>query len=102
MADAPVANFDVVTTAEDTPLVISPLANDTDAEGDTLTITAIGPVLHGTAVINPGNTTITFTPERDYFFTGLGGTADFTYTISDGHGGTSSSFVPVAAPNRSF
>ena len=37
-AAAPVANDDSVTTAEDTAVTISPLANDTDADGDALSI----------------------------------------------------------------
>ena len=38
--DDPVANPDEATTAEDTPVTIAVLTNDTDTEGNALTVTA--------------------------------------------------------------
>ena len=79
-------------TAEDTPLSISLatlLANDSDADGDTLSITTVGNASHGTATLN-SNGTITFTPAANYF-----GPASFTYTISDGQGGSSTATVTL-------
>ncbi|MFC0243784.1 T1SS-143 repeat domain-containing protein [Rhodopseudomonas telluris] len=70
---------------EDTPYTISAatlLANDTDQDGDTLSIVSVQGALHGTVALN--GTTITFTPTANY-----NGPASFTYTVSDGHGGTS-------------
>jgi len=58
------------------------LANDTDANSDTLTVTSVQNALHGTVSLN--GTTITFTPDANY-----NGPASFSYTISDGKGGTS-------------
>ena len=49
--DAPVATDDTATTNEHTHLVLAPnilLANDTDPDHDTLTITAVGTPTHGT------------------------------------------------------
>ncbi len=78
--DAPVAVADTATTAEDTAATIAAatlLANDTDVEGATLTITAVGGAVNGTVAL--AGTTITFTPTANF-----SGTASFTYTLSDG------------------
>ena len=85
------ANPALVTT-EDTTLTIQAatlLGNDSDADGDTLSITAAGNASHGTATLN-SNGTITFTPAANYF-----GPASFTYTISDGQGGSSTATVTL-------
>src|SRR5262249_32149647 len=68
---------------------INVLANDTDPDGDALTVTAVGTPAHGTARINADNT-VTYTPARDY-----NGTDSFTYTISDGHGGSDTAPVTL-------
>jgi len=78
--DAPVAVDDAAAATEDQPatLVAATLAaNDTDADGDALTVTAVG-VPSGGAVALVGGT-ITFTPAPN-----LTGTAGFDYTVSDG------------------
>jgi large repetitive protein len=86
--DPPVAANDAATTSEDTPLVIAPLANDTDSEGDPLTVTAAN-AAHGSVVINPDGT-ITYTPAKDY-----NGPDTINYTISDGKGGFSTATIVV-------
>ncbi|HQN44894.1 MAG TPA: tandem-95 repeat protein, partial [Anaerolineaceae bacterium] len=53
------------------------LSNDTDADDDTLTLTAVSNPTNGTVALDAG--TITFTPTADF-----NGTAGFDYTISDG------------------
>jgi cysteine-rich repeat protein len=76
----PVANDDMATTAEDTALQIPAatlLANDTDPESQTLTVTAVSNATNGTVAL--AGTTVTFTPAADF-----NGTAGFDYTISDG------------------
>ncbi|HWU86734.1 MAG TPA: Ig-like domain-containing protein, partial [Kofleriaceae bacterium] len=78
--DPPVAGNDTATTAEDTPLVISVatlLANDTDVDGPSLSISAVGGAINGTVSLSGG--TVTFTPSANFF-----GTASFTYTLTDG------------------
>src|SRR5262249_55418843 len=50
--DPPLAGDDSATTAEDTPVVIDVLKNDTDADGDTLTVTS-ATAQTGTVTINP-------------------------------------------------
>ena len=83
---------------EDTPLVIGAatlLANDSDVDGDPIVITHVNgsPVgvpiatAHGTVVLNVGGT-ITYTPATNYH-----GPDQFTYTISDGNGGTDTATV---------
>jgi len=94
--DAPVAVADTATTAEDTAATItaaSLLANDTDVEGATLTITAVGGATNGTVAL--AGTTITFTPAANF-----AGAASFTYTVSDGTAtATGSVAVTVTAVN---
>jgi hypothetical protein len=86
----PVANTDATTTAEDTPVNIPVLANDTDSDvNDVLVVTGVSGATGGTATVN-ANGTVTFTPAAN--FSGSGG---FNYAISDGNGGTASSSVAV-------
>ncbi|MCV0425006.1 MAG: tandem-95 repeat protein, partial [Roseibium sp.] len=80
-------------TLEDTVLVIDPadlLANDTDPNGDVLTITGLQrfPLNGAVAVTDDGM--IAFTPRSDY-----NGEAGFTYLISDGRGGFDEAFVSI-------
>lgn len=78
--DAPVAHDDTATTAEEVPLVITGtdlVANDTDADGQTLMVSAVANATGGQAVLVGG--TITFTPAVNF-----NGTAGFDYTASDG------------------
>ena len=63
-------------------------ANDADADGDTLTVTAVSNPQHGTASLSGG--TITF--EHDGESDAAEGYA-FTYTVSDGNGGTDTATV---------
>ncbi|WP_425350070.1 N,N-dimethylformamidase beta subunit family domain-containing protein, partial [Methylobacterium tarhaniae] len=71
------------------------LANDTDPNGDPLTVTGVSAPTNGTVSLNPTNATVTFTPTANYT-----GAAGFSYAISDGRGGTSSATVAltVSAP----
>ena len=58
------------------------LTNDSDPDGDTLTITAKTNGAHGSVAITGGGTGLTYDPVQLYV-----GTDVFTYTISDGRGG---------------
>ncbi|MET0155317.1 MAG: Ig-like domain-containing protein [Rickettsiales bacterium] len=87
--DAPDAKDDVATTDEDTPVSINVLANDTDPDGDVLTIEKIlSDPSHGTAKIENGQ--IVYTPNANY-----NGADMLTYKISDGHGGTDTANVTI-------
>lgn len=77
---APVANLDTQSTSQNTPLTISGaalLANDTDADGDALSITEVKNATGGTVSFNSGN--VLFIPNSDF-----AGAATFDYTITDG------------------
>ncbi|MBP7402951.1 MAG: tandem-95 repeat protein, partial [Clostridia bacterium] len=101
---APLAVDDAVSTPEDTPVNIDVLANDTDADGDLLTVSAVTAPLHGSAVIQPDQT-VTYTPDPDW----SGATDSFIYFIADEAGAASAADVyvtvtavndpPVAAPD---
>jgi len=85
--------LDTLVTNEDTPLIIASstlLANDTDQDGDTLTITSVQDPTHGTVVLDPITGKVVFTPDANY-----NGNATFTYTISDGHGGSDTATVTL-------
>ncbi|BDX07569.1 Ig-like domain-containing protein [Planctobacterium marinum] len=92
--DAPVAVDDAVTTDEDTSLLISPLENDSDEDGDTLSVT-IESVSNGTADLE-SSTSIRYTPTADFF-----GTAAIVYTATDEAGNTDSAniFITVNPVN---
>ena len=83
---APAANANSTNTAFNTPVLVTFLANDTDPDGDTMTVTAA-------TLANPANGTLTnaagawtFTPAP-----GFTGTAVINYTIADPSGATASS-----------
>ena len=80
MNDAPVAVNDTMVTSEDTPVVVPVLVNDTDVDGDSLSVTGVTNGTHGTVSLVSG--VVTYTPNADYH-----GMDTFTYTISDGNGG---------------
>ena len=60
----PVANNDTASTNEDTAVTIAVLANDTDPNGDALTVTGAS-AGHGTVTVN-ANGTLTYTPAGNY------------------------------------
>ncbi|MCP4539759.1 MAG: tandem-95 repeat protein [Chloroflexi bacterium] len=78
---APQAVDDPVTVYEDAGgHVMYLLNNDTEPEGDPLTLTAVGAAMHGSVSIqHPTTGTVIYTPTANYF-----GSDTFTYTVSDG------------------
>ena len=85
----PVAVDDTATTVNGFPVIIDVLANDSDPDGDPLTVTGVTDPPNGTAV-NNGDGTVTYTPDCGFF-----GIDTFDYTISDGQGGTDTGTVTV-------
>jgi hypothetical protein len=73
----PVAEDDTASTVQDTPVDIAVLDNDSDPDGDTLTVVDVGIASDGTATTDGSQ--VTYTPTAAFT-----GTATFTYTISDG------------------
>jgi hypothetical protein len=91
--DAPVANDDAATVAEDSANnVINVLANDTDLDGDTLTVTAVTQGTNGSVALVGG--VVNYTPNPNFV-----GSDSFTYTISDGNGGSDSATVAITVTN---
>ena len=75
------ANNDTLAATEDTPVTYTAaqlLGNDTDVDGDTLSIASVTSGPGGTAVLN-ANGTVTFTPNANF-----NGAASFSYTATDG------------------
>ena len=64
------------------------LGNDSDPDGDTLTVSGITNVVGGSVETLPGG--VLFTPAPDFF-----GQAGFDYTVADGHGGSDLGHVTI-------
>ncbi|EJG1427531.1 tandem-95 repeat protein, partial [Vibrio parahaemolyticus] len=76
--DVPVAKDDIATTQEDTAVTIDVLPNDTDVDGDKLSIqSATVPEAQGKVEIVDGK--LVFTPAENF-----NGDAEITYTVTDG------------------
>ncbi len=84
----PTAQNESIAVLANTATVLTPLSNDTDPEGDTLSISAVGTAAHGMANLTAG--VLTYIPNAGYT-----GSDSFTYTISDGHGNTSTATVTL-------
>jgi len=88
-AAPPDAVDDNAVVAEDSgPNVINVLTNDSDPNGDTITITGDTQGSHGSVSFSA--TSVTYTPSANY-----NGSDSFTYTIDDGNGGTDTATVSV-------
>ena len=102
VADPPVAAPDTVAATEDQPVTFDPRGNDSNIDGNPLTITAIAgqpiaigaPVTlpQGTVSLNPDGT-LTFTPNPNF-----NGPAAFSYTISDGTSNSTAQITVNVAP----
>ncbi len=91
--DPPVATADAVTVPEDSSTVtVGVLANDSTLPdtGETLAITAASAPARGTTMILGGGSAVGYTPSANYF-----GPDSFTYTITDGNGGSATATVSV-------
>lgn len=87
---APVANNDSSSVGAGASVDIMVRTNDTDPEGNILTVTSVSsPSDGGSVSIQGGGTHVLFTAPAS------GGTKTFTYTISDRAGGTASATVTV-------
>ena len=88
--DPPATVDDVFQGKEDEALVTgSVLSNDTDVDGDPLSIESFAQPVHG-AVTHEGNGIFAYMPDADWF-----GTDEFTYVATDGEGGTDSATVTI-------
>lgn len=93
--DAPVARPETATVFTGGSVDVAVLTNDSDIDGDTLTVTnATAP--NGTVRILPDGT-IRYTPRPGFF-----GKDTVTYVISDGHGGHAISSITVDVIDNSY
>ena len=86
---APVATDDSATTLRDTLVSIDVLSNDSDIDGDSLTIESATTPTNGSVSIIGGNS-IEYTPNLNFT-----GTDTFNYTINDGKGLTDIGVVSI-------
>jgi hypothetical protein len=84
---APTAVGDSASTGRDAPVEVDVRANDSDPDGDALSVVSMTQPQHGTAAIQPSGR-IRYTPAS-----GFEGSDSFTYVVGDGRGGTASAVV---------
>ncbi len=89
---APVAVDDEATTGRNRPVDIAVLANDTDPDGDTLSVAETTTPADGSVIVNDDGT-VSYTPVA-----GFSGTDTFDYTVTDGIA-TDTATVTVAVAN---
>ncbi|MEZ4667720.1 MAG: tandem-95 repeat protein [Anaerolineae bacterium] len=79
---------DISQTDEDISITIDVLANDTDIDGDALSVMSVTQPANGTAISNGVN--VTYTPNANF-----NGIDNFTYTVNDGNGGMGTAAVTI-------
>ncbi len=88
--NAPTAVADNASTNEDAAVTIDALSNDSDLDGDTLTVESVTQPTNGSVVIN-ADQTVTYSPTSNF-----NGSDSFSYTVADGQGGTDSATVTLS------
>lgn len=91
----PLAVDDQSATGAGVPVSIDVLTNDTDPDGDRLTLVAVVQPLNGSAVMEESG--VTYSPAAGFF-----GSDSFVYQISDGNGGVASATVIVTVTDGSI
>ncbi|MEZ4614268.1 MAG: Ig-like domain-containing protein [Caldilineaceae bacterium] len=84
----PIATVDEFRSTPAPSLVLDVLANDSDLDGDILSITTVSTSTNGT--VTTDGTQIIYMPNQGFI-----GTDIFSYTISDGNGGTATATVVI-------
>jgi cytochrome oxidase Cu insertion factor (SCO1/SenC/PrrC family) len=93
---SPDAVNDCAVTNEDTAVTIAVLSNDIDPDGDAISLTNFTQATNGIVTRNTNGTAtqtddkLIYTPNANFF-----GTDSFTYSISDGKGGTDTATVSI-------
>lgn len=90
----PLAADDSAATQENKPVQVNAFANDSDPDGDALTLVGIGVPAHG-KVAGKRNGVISYKPDQ-----GFKGTDRFTYTVDDGNGHTATATVTITVNPR--
>lgn len=96
--DPPQGQTDSYTAQEDTTLTVAApgvLVNDSDVDGDVLTVSVASKPLHGMLTLSADGS-FTYVPDHDYTGSDL-----FSYTYNDGHGaaGTTVAYLTVTETN---
>jgi hypothetical protein len=86
----PTALDDAAMTRADRTIKIHVLANDSDPDGDKLSIASITTAAHGGVAIDSTSKTLRYIPNGNF-----NGPDHFTYTVTDGHGGSATASVSV-------
>ncbi len=87
---APVVTVDTMTTNKAVLVTTNVLLNDSDPNGDSLTLQNVGPASNGTTTLENANGLVSYLPD-----TGFSGADNFTYTVIDGNGGSTQGLVKV-------
>ncbi len=88
--DAPIAVADSASTNGAFAVTIDVLSNDSDPDGDTLTVDSLTQPTNGSVEIN-ADQTVRYTPVSNY-----SGSDNFSYTVADGTGATDTASVTVS------
>ena len=88
--DDPSAGDDIAIVSEDGTTTIAVMANDSDPDGDLISVTSAGPASNGTVTVNLDGT-VTYVPDPDF-----SGSDSFTYVVDDGFGGMTTATVSVS------
>lgn len=86
----PIAEDDEASTSRDTPVEIDILANDSDPDGDPLTIANVSDAVNGTLTLTDDDRVL-YVPNEGYI-----GPDQFSYEIADGTGHSSEATVTIA------
>jgi uncharacterized repeat protein (TIGR01451 family) len=94
---SPVAGTVRASTSENTPVTINVLARATDPDGFLLTVTDVGPAVHGTTRVVNGGRAVFYSPEQNYV-----GPDHFSYTVSNGRASADGTVQVNITPNNAF
>jgi hypothetical protein len=86
----PTPGNDSDTTVEDHAVTTNVVANDSDPDGDSLTVVAVGVATRGVTPVNNGDGTVTYSPPA-----GFRGTDSYAYTVRDALGNEATATVTI-------
>lgn len=87
--DAPIAVDDTTNGNEDSTINSNVLDNDSDVEGETLSVSLVSDVSNGILTLNPDGS-FTYTPDTNF-----NGVDTFVYEVDDGNGATAQATVTI-------
>ncbi len=88
--DVPIAGSDSAVTTRNAAVTVAVRGNDSDPDADALTVSAVTQGASGVVTIDAATGNPRYTPNATFI-----GFDNFNYTVSDGHGGTSTAAVGV-------